>query len=77
MSLVKPRDCFLDVGANVGYYTVLVAERVGSTGQVFAIEPNATNFEILDANTRICQREGCVRIYRNTLSDEAGLSNFF
>jgi len=77
MSLVKPGDRFLDVGANVGYYTVLVAERVGSTGQVFAIEPNDTNFEILDANTRVWQREGRVRLYRNALSDEAGLSNLF
>ena len=75
MSLVKPGDRFLDVGANVGYYTVLVAERVRSTGQVFAIEPNDTNFEILDANTRVWQREGRVRLYRNALSDEAGLSN--
>lgn len=77
MSLVKPGNRFLDIGANVGYYTVLVAERVESAGRVFAIEPNDANFEILDANTRVWQREGRVQVYRNALSDETGLSNLF
>ncbi|HEV7591171.1 MAG TPA: FkbM family methyltransferase [Longimicrobium sp.] len=31
-------DVFVDVGANVGYYTVLAAGRVGATGQVLAFE---------------------------------------
>jgi len=77
LSLTKPGGRFLDVGANVGYYTVLAAERVGSTGRVFAIEPNDANFEILDANTRIWQNEGRVQIYRNALSDAAGVSYLY
>ena len=32
--------CFVDVGANIGYYTLLAARRVGPTGRVFAIEPS-------------------------------------
>jgi FkbM family methyltransferase len=37
-------DMVWDVGANVGYYTCLFAERVGSTGKVFAFEPSPANF---------------------------------
>jgi FkbM family methyltransferase len=34
-------DIFADVGANLGYYTVLAAERVGASGRVVAFEPYA------------------------------------
>src|SRR5687768_12343624 len=37
-SLLKPGMTVWDVGANIGYYTVLAAEAVGPTGQVFALE---------------------------------------
>lgn len=77
LNLIKPGDRFLDIGANVGYYTVLAAECVGSTGQVISIEPDDTNFEILDANTRIWQQQGRVKIYRFALSDQAGESRLF
>jgi FkbM family methyltransferase len=32
-------DVFIDVGANLGYFSVLAANRVGTTGRVIAIEP--------------------------------------
>lgn len=36
-----------DVGANVGYYTMLAASLVGSEGEVFAFEPNSENCRLL------------------------------
>lgn len=77
LSLIKPGSRFLDIGANIGYYTVLAAERAGAAGRVFAIEPSDANFEILDANTRSWQQEGRVKIYRQALSDKAGISRLF
>jgi len=38
--LLLPGMCFVDVGANIGYFTLLAARRVGPTGRVFAIEPS-------------------------------------
>jgi hypothetical protein len=37
---LKPGDVFIDVGANIGYFTVLAAHLVGSGGRVIAFEPH-------------------------------------
>lgn len=45
-----PGGVFADVGANVGFHTVLAAQIVGPSGKVFAIEPVPTTLKILRAN---------------------------
>ncbi|MGW3497994.1 FkbM family methyltransferase [Streptomyces sp. NPDC001020] len=35
---LRPGDTFVDVGANIGYFTVLASRQVGPTGRVVAIE---------------------------------------
>jgi FkbM family methyltransferase len=49
-SALKPGDIFIDVGANVGYYTLLASKLVGRTGRVFALEASPTIFGQLKAN---------------------------
>ena len=46
----KVGDTVVDVGANIGYYTVLLADKIGKTGKIYAFEPDKTNFEILKKN---------------------------
>ena len=46
----KKGDVVVDVGANIGYYTILLADKVGKTGKVYAFEPDKINFEILKKN---------------------------
>lgn len=43
-------DTFLDVGANIGYLTLLGAAAVGPEGTVLAIEPEPRNVSLLRAN---------------------------
>ncbi len=47
-------DTFLDVGANIGYFTMLAAHLVGAEGRVLALEPLDKNLQLiyasLDAN---------------------------
>lgn len=44
---LAPGDVFIDVGANVGYFSLLAAERVGGGGQVHAFEPVPANCAML------------------------------
>jgi FkbM family methyltransferase len=47
---LAPGLTFVDIGAHVGYYTVLAARRVSPGGLVFAFEPSPRNYELLLAN---------------------------
>lgn len=47
---VKPGDVVLDVGANIGYFTLLLARGVGAAGRVVALEPDAQNVALLTRN---------------------------
>ncbi|HUR53329.1 MAG TPA: FkbM family methyltransferase [Gemmataceae bacterium] len=47
---LRPGDVVLDVGANIGQYTVLAAKKVGPRGRVFAVEPGEETRRILDMN---------------------------
>jgi hypothetical protein len=46
-SIVKPCFNILDIGANIGFYTKVFSELVGSSGSVHAFEPDITNFKYL------------------------------
>jgi len=48
--LTKTGDHVLDVGANIGYFTLVLASLVGPSGRVFAIEPQSENFRRLSEN---------------------------
>lgn len=46
-SFLKPGMTFVDVGANIGLYSMLAASLVGSEGRVIAVEPNSENCRLL------------------------------
>jgi FkbM family methyltransferase len=50
--LLRPGDCFLDVGANVGEIPVCAAKRVGTAGRVVALEPHGATRERLERHVR-------------------------
>ncbi len=47
---VNPGDVILDVGANIGYHTVLFGALAGPKGRVIAFEPAADNYCLLNRN---------------------------
>lgn len=69
-SSLSEGDVVFDVGANVGYYTILAAERVGPTGLVHAFEAVASNADRLDANVAH-NRFANVAVNRCAVSDGA------
>jgi len=48
--VVRPGWTAVDVGANIGYSTLLLASCVGPKGKVFAFEPLSQNFTMLEEN---------------------------
>jgi len=50
---LKPGSRFIDVGANLGIYTVSAAMVVGSAGRVTAIEPTPTTAAVLRENIQL------------------------
>jgi FkbM family methyltransferase len=51
--LVQPGGTFVDVGANWGYYSLIMAEHVGSSGHVVAIEADPRIFAILERSVAL------------------------
>jgi FkbM family methyltransferase len=62
-AMVRPGDCFLDVGANMGYYTVKIGGQVGPEGRIFAFEPNPRMFKFLKENVDINALRGQAQIF--------------
>lgn len=50
---LKPGDCAIDAGANIGFFTVLMSKIVGERGKIHAIEPAAENWAKLTKNLDI------------------------
>jgi FkbM family methyltransferase len=50
---LKPGDCFYDIGANVGCYTLLAARLVGLDGHVIAFEPHPASMRTLMGNVEL------------------------
>lgn len=50
---LHPGLVVVDVGANVGIHTIVMAKRVGLAGQVFSFEPNPIIFNRLLENTKL------------------------
>lgn len=48
--LIKSGDVILDIGANIGLFTVNCALATGATGKVFSFEPEPINFSFLKKN---------------------------
>ena len=73
--LVQMGDWVLDVGANVGQYTLRLSELVGREGRVIAFEPIVETAEILAAMARRARYRN-VTVFNIAVSERAGLLRF-
>lgn len=53
LNFIQEGDVFFDVGAHVGYYSILNSTLVGSTGQVHSFEPTPRTFNTLKQNSLV------------------------
>jgi len=73
---IKQDDIILDIGANIGYYTLMFAKLVGENGKVFAFEPDPTNFALLKKNVEINGYKNVVLINK-AVSNKTGKLRLF
>lgn len=69
---VAPGEVVLDVGANHGYYTVLMADLVGAAGRVHAFEPNPRLVDLLGRTVALNGFWGLVQVHPVAVADAAG-----
>jgi len=66
---------FVDIGANIGYYTVIASRLVGKFGRVFAFEPDSRNYAYLQRNVE-ANRLRNVEIIEKAATDRNGTAPF-
>jgi len=71
-ALIRPGDCFLDIGANQGYYTVKIGRRTGPTGRVFSFEPNPLMYRFLSENIEINALQPITTAFQVAVADKPG-----
>ncbi|MGA2631546.1 MAG: FkbM family methyltransferase [Terriglobia bacterium] len=67
--MVRPGDTFVDVGSNLGIYSLYVARLLGGHGRVFAFEPDPDTFGVLLRNI---ESNGLTHVIR---AEEKALTN--
>jgi FkbM family methyltransferase len=67
---VAPGMNCLDLGANLGYFTVLLGSIVGPEGCVHAFEPFPSNYELLSRNVRENHLEAIAQLHRVAAHDK-------
>jgi FkbM family methyltransferase len=66
--ILRPGDVCIDVGANIGYDTLLASSAVGAAGKVVSIEAAPRIFSLLEHNVRV-NRASNVRLVNAAVSD--------
>jgi FkbM family methyltransferase len=72
---LRPGDVVFDIGANVGFYSLLAAVRIGTTGRVYAFEPLPRNLGFLRRNLDL-NRIGNVEILDAAVAAQSGVAAF-
>lgn len=70
-ALLPAKGVLVDIGANMGYCSLLMSRSVGDSGKIFAIEPSERDFLRLVDNVALNKLDN-VYVYRFAISNEIG-----
>jgi len=76
-ALVKPGHLILDIGANVGVYSLLMARWVGEAGRVIAFEPAPESAAALKQHLALNRLSDRVEVVESAIADRSGQTEFF
>ena len=74
--VVKEGDTVLDLGANLGYFTLLASRLVGKRGRVYSFEPEPRNYNLLLKNIELNGYSNIIAM-RKAISDTSGTVRLF
>lgn len=74
--IVKEGDVVVDLGANIGYFTLLAAKLVGPEGKVYAFEPEPKNYYYLQKNIKL-NNYNYVLAFQKAVSDRNGKTKLY
>jgi FkbM family methyltransferase len=74
--LIKKGMFVADIGANIGYYTLLAARLVGEEGKVFAFEPEPHNYSLLCKNIEVNGYRNVIPIRKAVFSKSGKMKLF-
>jgi len=85
---IKKEDIVIDIGANIGYFTLLLSKQVGDKGKVFSFEVETENFKLLEKNVKenhirnvmlenvaVSEKEGKIKLYLSNV--QPGMHRFY
>jgi FkbM family methyltransferase len=73
--LLDPGDVAVDAGANIGYMSAIMSDRVGPRGRVMSFEPNPMIHQLLCENSK--QWNVLAEIFNRALSANKGLATLY
>ena len=76
-SALEPGMTVLDIGANIGYYSVMMGKLVGANGKIYAVEPSLANYSLLNLNLDLNGMDGLVERFNMGISNKTGEGDFF
>lgn len=75
--LLKPGDRVIEVGANVGYYTLIMGALIGPSGRLDAFEANPQMARLLRRSASCSGRGGSVTVHEQIVADRSGVMQLY
>jgi len=72
-ALLRPGDIFVDVGANIGLFSMIAARLVAPDGRVYAFEPTERTYHRLCGNVALNRAEAIISTHQLALSATAAI----
>jgi FkbM family methyltransferase len=74
---MRPGQCCVDVGANIGIYVLQMARWTAPDGHVIGFEPNPETFDVLQRHVRMNGLDGRVTLVRSAVGRATGTARLF
>jgi len=76
MRVLRDGDLFVDIGAHVGYFSILASKLVGEKGQVVSFEPEEANFEHLQSNMALNNLSN-ITLFQRPVTEKIEMRTFY